>query len=324
LPAVVGAQALISAMSPEHPLMVDAYLADNFKDLINDTVTGKKLIEKEELNSFMTSITQFNRYEDELKMAAEKAVEERPEKGFIVVRHNGKLEQRNLRNIFESLSTQFPDDIRLFLSNTSIYRLDDVVDIWMQGDKKVANGHYHPFGEAPSRIDLTMSQFTRGSDIVISNGLIPLVFIDGSLMPIKEEIKLDKETSKILDYNPPKFFSPIGISDFQYVQIDNGDYNNYFLGFFKRRYGSDSLKIDEMTSIIGKKFMEFERDYFRLYNQYLSDHNRDIDSFADNFKIFFDTQKGLALWAKDPTKRRLSNGIVIITEETPLEFRTNY
>jgi hypothetical protein len=197
LPAVVGAQALVSAMSPEHPLMVDAYLADNFKNAIVDNTPTTS---KEELSDFLLNKDYI---ETTVRTDFVKDVKDvTSERNFVIIKKNGKLEQKNIRTFNSNLSIPLPEFLRAYLDRSSFTRLDDYVDLWKEGEEIATHGHSHITGELPSKADNLVSYLTNGYDVVISNGLVPCIYIDGEHIPFESNLKIDEVSIKVLKRIP--------------------------------------------------------------------------------------------------------------------------
>jgi hypothetical protein len=98
----------------------------------------------------------------------------------------GGYRQEAIRTWNSFLPDSLPEPVKGFLDYKEIPFLGDEVALWLRGDTIVATGHYHPFGGAPSRGDRLARRFSATSEVVISNGLIPFIYLDGRLLPYGE------------------------------------------------------------------------------------------------------------------------------------------
>jgi hypothetical protein len=182
------AQIFLSAMSPTKPLMVTPYLASQAVDraysFVMPDVSARVENERSELEDFLITREQIVRYrEDLLKDFGDFSSEHR----FVIAKaKNGNLSQEKIRTLHEGLADYLPAVASEILDRKAIPRLDDYVRLWQNGSKVVAEGHYHAAGEGPSDEDLRVAKKNPDKNqVVVSNGFIPLVFLNGVILSDK-------------------------------------------------------------------------------------------------------------------------------------------
>tara|TARA_R110001592_G_scaffold173420_4_gene412081 strand:+ start:557 stop:1651 length:1095 start_codon:yes stop_codon:yes gene_type:complete len=165
-------------LAPTHPIAVYAFLADTY---------GRPLIEIEpreidpDLEAFLITPHQLSRYRDDLRSDM---LDTRTGWLFAIVRGvDGRLEQAPIR----TWNTFLPDVVHKFLGGwldqKEIPYLGDAVALWMDGGTIVAMGHYHPFGGGPSAGDRRAQSLSLYAEVVVSNGVIPMVYVEGEVVP---------------------------------------------------------------------------------------------------------------------------------------------
>jgi hypothetical protein len=249
--APVMAQIFLSAMSPTKPLMVTPYLASQAVDraysFVMPDVSARAENERSELEDFLTTREQIVRYrKDLLKDFADFSSEYR----FVIAKDkNGNLSQEKIRTLHEGLADYLPAVASEILDRKAIPRLDDYVRLWQKGSKVVAEGHYHAAGEGPSDEDLRVAkQNPDKNQIVVTNGFIPLVFLNGGVLQYQSPFEVDfesyastdnlryslrnviipsEELNRLLDFNSlskrEDFLSSFlkGISKYYSIEVEN-------------------------------------------------------------------------------------------------------
>ncbi len=165
------------ALAPTHPLSVYAFLAHRYA---GSFVALAPADGGNDLSGFLASAAQVARYRKEI------CGDMRDSSGgmiFAIVRTpDGGYRHEAIRTWNSFLPDALPKSIRTYMDYKEIPYLGDEVALWLRGDAIVAMGHYHPFGGGPSRGDRLARSFSATSEVVVSNGLIPFVYLDGELL----------------------------------------------------------------------------------------------------------------------------------------------
>jgi hypothetical protein len=178
---LVAVMALPVALSPTHPIAVYGFLVHRYVS----TLSGSEEAEvTAALSGFLTSGEQLARYREEIR---DDMLDNSGGRLFVLLRvSGGGYRQEAIRTWNSFLPDSLPEPVKGFLDYKEIPYLGDQVALWLRGDSIVGIGHYHPFGGAPSRGDRLAGRFSATSEVVISNGLIPFVYLDGRLLPYGE------------------------------------------------------------------------------------------------------------------------------------------
>lgn len=195
-------------LSPSHPLAVYGFLASRYAGAF---CSPPGLQDTPELSAFLTATPQLDRYRSEIRR-------DMADGGggmlFAILRGpDGAYRHAPLRTWNSFLPTSLPESIRQYLDYKEVPYLGDEVALWLGGESIVAMGHYHPFGGAPSRGDTLARRLSTTSEIVVSNGLIPFVYLDGALLsygetgPLREDVfrmirMMEKNLTMALDEVP--------------------------------------------------------------------------------------------------------------------------
>lgn len=273
IPAIVATQAFVSALSPNHPIMVDVYLADRVHEKMAELVVGSE-DDKKRVNDFISNA---DLYDGQLASFVEDVSISTSEKTFAIVSNGPDLEIRNIRTFnsllnppldifFKKFNFDFPmyNHLRFstynFLDNRSYIRLDDLVDLWLKDYDIIALGHYHSFGGPPSFQDIISQKITAGPDVVLSNGFVPFNYLDGEFVPYNGNFDISENTTDLFwkVTGGVSAALPYSSDDAEYLTSDNvnGDkppelakkYVNSFLGFLSQRYDidpNDSIQLEK-------------------------------------------------------------------------------
>lgn len=164
-------------LSPTHPVAVYGYLASLYQLSITSEVYAAS---PDGFHAFLTSSEQVARYRRGL---LEDMLDGRSSKLFVIVRRDdGSYGHEPVRTWNDFLPARLPISLSRWLDRKEFPFLGDKVSIWLRGDDIVATGHYHAFGGPPSAGDRLAQDWSKSSEVVVANGLIPLIFVDGEIV----------------------------------------------------------------------------------------------------------------------------------------------
>lgn len=179
------------ALAPSHPLSVYAFLAQRYAGCLFATGEGGN-----ELSAFLTSEVQVARYREEI------CGDMRDSSGgmiFAIVRaRDGGYRHVALRTWNALLPDALAQSLGTYMDYKEIPYLGDEVALWLRGEAIVAMGHYHPFGGGPSRGDRLARRFSATSEVVVSNGLIPFIYLDGALLSYGDAGQLNTDVFRCI------------------------------------------------------------------------------------------------------------------------------
>ncbi|MCC6794396.1 MAG: hypothetical protein IT366_04700 [Candidatus Hydrogenedentes bacterium] len=245
------------ALSPTHPIAVYAYLADYYLPFWGPAMSPAP---DDELRAFLLSERQLERYRTDLK---EDVWAVNTGKLFTVVRrHDGTLEQRGVRTWNEFLPNRLPAYVAKRLDRKEISFLGDVVDAYLHSERIEAMGHYHSFGGPPSRGDQLAGHITRLPEIVVSNGIYPMVYLKGSILSFGPVTTRNEVSSLIarLDEGLQSGVAPETI-----IPRAATDTTESFLSYLRHRRGVDVESLDEIRNAILELCSDFRGDFKGLY-----------------------------------------------------------
>lgn len=186
---------------------------------------------------------------------------------MIVRNPQGELEQKPIRTIHENKN--LPTFLANLFDRKHMTRLDDVIKLEEQDYEIIANGHYHVFGEVPSRDDLAIGKLTPEEDIVIVNGLVPFIFQGEKYIPYSNE-KVDEDLKE----------------EFYKTFKGEGRYRPYLRMSGKTNYTPkdflDSLYLFISQKHIKPSITELKKDIIKLYEKYAINPKNKLNLKEDN------------------------------------------
>lgn len=179
---------LPALLSAGHPLAVYGFLACRFVDAVGGSKDGAP---GRDVEAFLVSEEQVERYR---KDSREDMLDTGGGSLFAITRgHDGSFRQERVRTWNSFLPPVVAEICGAWLDYKEIPYLGDEVTIWLNGGTIIAMGHYHPFGGAPSPGDRLARRFSMTSEVVVSNGLIPFVYLNGRLLGYGDACKLSQD-----------------------------------------------------------------------------------------------------------------------------------
>lgn len=174
------------AFSPSHPVAVYGYLAITYFPVMNRPVYADD--DGGELASFLVSPAQVAIYRAAL-------IEDMEDEGsgrlFAITRGpDGALHHAPIRTWNAFLPDSLPRTLRSWLDRKELPYLPDEVELWLEGHTLLAMGHYHVFGGGPSRGDRLVHDISEMPEVVVSNGIVPMLYLRGALLPYGENVEI--------------------------------------------------------------------------------------------------------------------------------------
>jgi hypothetical protein len=183
---------------------------------------------------------------------------------FVVVRNSGgTLRHAQVR----TWNSFVPESLLAWTGAWLDYKefpfLGDEVALWLNNETVVAVGHYHAFGGGPSPGDRIAQNLSGVPEIVVSNGLVPLVYLDGRLLPYGDGVEI-----------PPEVFRSIRTLD-RGISMANREVPAIveaptpamisLLSFLRDHEGTDITRTVEVAKAILGLCLEFKRSYAHLF-----------------------------------------------------------
>ena len=181
------------ALAPTRPIAVYGYLAARF---IPGIVPDVHADEGGELVAFLLTPEQVGRYQNELLADI---AEHRSGRLFAIVRDpEGRLEHATIRTWNTFLPRNLPLALNAWLDRKEFPFLADEVALWQQGRTIVAMGHYHAYGGGPSSGDRLAQTLSTLPEVVVSNGIVPVVYLRGALLPYGANVAMTQEVFRTM------------------------------------------------------------------------------------------------------------------------------
>ncbi|MCC6698472.1 MAG: hypothetical protein IT365_22810 [Candidatus Hydrogenedentes bacterium] len=188
LAAFCTLMALPMLFSPTHPVAVYGYLADMYTSPLTPKAFAYSSFDME---AFLLSPDQVKRYRREL---VEDALDDYTGKLFAIVREpDGALCQKPIRTWNGLVPRVLPAFLSAWLDRKELPFLGDEVELWLQGYEIIAMGHYHPFGGPPSPGDSAAQYLSHLPEVVIVNGLVPMVYLNGDVLVYGTNVAVTEE-----------------------------------------------------------------------------------------------------------------------------------
>lgn len=180
-------------LSPTHPVAVYGYLISVYFPTLSSPVYAAT---EGGLAEFLVAPEQVERYRASLLEDISDTVG-----GHIFAvtcDQRGILELSPIRTWNSLLPRNLPSSLAEWLDRKEFPLLADEVAIWLDGKRIVAMGHYHVFGGPPSRGDQLAQLMTPLPEIVVANGVIPLVYLRGELLLYGEGVEVTREVFRAM------------------------------------------------------------------------------------------------------------------------------
>lgn len=111
---------------------------------------------------------------------------------------DGTLNLAPIRTWNSMLPDALPEKVRAWLDRKEFPYLADEVALWLDGQRMIAMGHYHVYGGPPSRGDRLAQFMSSLPEVVVSNGVIPLVYLEGEIIPYGPEVEITHEVFRAM------------------------------------------------------------------------------------------------------------------------------
>ena len=247
-------------LSPTHPVSVYGYLID----LYDSPFTPKAFASSDAgLEAFLTSPEQVERYRADL---LEDAMDTYTGKFFAIVRRpDGTLRQEAVRTWNGLLPRVIPALLRDWLDRKELPFLGDEVDIWLRGDEIIAMGHYHAFGGAPSPGDRAAQYFSDFPEVVVVNGLIPMVYVGGTILAYGENVHVSEDVFRSLRGLQGSLLMEVN-RDVAFGKAPTEGLVS-FLGYLRDYRNVDISKRDTIAAEIRELCEEFKDDYCAVFTE---------------------------------------------------------
>jgi hypothetical protein len=243
-----------------------------------------------DLTSFLTSPAQVRRYRTDL---LEDMLDTRTGKFFVIVRcPDGALRQEAIRTWNGLLPVGLPSWMCSWLDRKELPFLGDEVDTWLRGNEIVARGHYHAFGGSPSTGDILAQYVFELPEIVVANGVVPMVYLDGDIVPYGDNVVVSEEVFRSLR-TLELSLTMAGTQNFTFTPEPSPVLRS-FLGYLRDYRNVDIGRRDRVAKGIYELCVAFRKDYRNVFaSGYIMVY---YDDDPDKFQ-FVERLSSLQAWA---------------------------
>jgi len=187
-------------------------------------------------------------------------------KMFVIVKgQDDSLRHVPIRTWNSFLPSATPDILKSFLDRKEFPFLGDEVELWLENSPILAMGHYHAFGGPPSSGDRLAQGTSELPEIVVSNGLIPSVYLRGILVPYGTCPRVQPDLFRSLRTLEASIMMDVG-EVFEYPSVPS-DAMRSFLAFLRDHHGVDIAQRREVATTILGLCMNLERNYRPYFDQ---------------------------------------------------------
>lgn len=287
---VISAWILPMLLSPTHPIAVYGYLAASYRLPLTPEAfasTGA------DLTSFLRSPAQIQRYKADL---LDDMLDKRSSKFFVIVRcRNGALRQEPIRTWNGFLPEGLPPVLCRWLDRKEFPFLGDEVDVWLRGNEIIAVGHYHAFGGAPSAGDARARQFSDLPEIVIANGVVPMIYLNGDIVLYGDDVAVSEEMFRFMRARESHFVMN-GSLEVSWFERPSPALKSV-LGFLRDYRSVDIGSKNEVAAEISRLCIEFKEFYQAVFTKGFepSNYGEDVEKWN-----FLHSLHCLEFWASSP------------------------
>ena len=262
-------------LSPCHPVAVYHYLADTYVPLF---LSAERRAADADLSAFLISPAEIIRYRRGLR---EDMMDTRGGHIFAIVRRpDGTLRHEPIRTWNSFLPERLPDVLSNWLDRKEIPFLGDTVALWLEDNEIVAMGHYHPFGGGPSPGDHHAQAMSIFSEVVVSNGIVPLVYVHGEVIPYGEDVVIANDlyrSIRALEKGLLMDLNEIPISPkVPSVRLAS------FLAYLRDYRGTDLESKESVADELEALCEEFKQEYALVFDAgfHVNDYKSDPDKYG--------------------------------------------
>ncbi len=262
-------------LSPTRPIAVYGYLMATY---VPGLLFPDPAKDNGELARFLVSQVQVLRYQTALR---DDLADMRGGHLFAIVRGtDGTLRHEPIRTWNSFLPETLPNGLSAWLDRKELPYLGDTVDLWVRGNRVVAMGHYHPFGGGPSEGDHRAQLLSTYAEVVVSNGVVPMVFVDGEVVPYVESVDVSYDVFRSI-----RALEPGLLMEVQEVEINLDEPSPYLASFFGYLTKYRNIELHDRSVVakeVGILCNEFKEDYGLVFSEgFQPDYYRmDIDRYT--------------------------------------------
>lgn len=263
-------------LSPTHPIAVYPYLIHSYEPFLLPEALAST---GADLPSFLTSPAQVQRYKSDL---LEDMLDTSSGRLFAIVRcPDGTLKQESIRTWNKSLPRALSASFGKWVDRKELPYLGDKVDIWLRGNEVVAMGHYHAFGGAPSPGDEITQRFSDLPEIVVVNGVVPMVYLDSDIISYGDKVVVSAEVFRFLRPLEQSLTMDVTRS-FSWPEEPSPALKS-FLGFLRDHRNVDISGRDSVTKAILRLCQELRDQYAPAFPEGYRTYEYENDMDKSNF-----------------------------------------
>jgi hypothetical protein len=294
---------LPALLSPTHPIAVYGFLLESYQPSITPEAFASS---RSDLTSFLTAPAQVQRYKTDLR---EDMLDRRSGRLFVIVRDpHGKLWQERIRTWNGFLPEALPAFLSNWLDRKELPFLGDEVDTRLRGNEILAMGHYHAFGGPPSAGDTHAQWFSELPEVVVVNGVVPLIYLNGNVIPYGDDVLVTEDVFRSLR-TLERSLTMDGSQSFSWSEEPSETVKS-FLGYLRDYRNVEISRKDSVARGILQLCVEFKHHHRTVFTEgfLLAPYENDLDRF--NLLENLQTLQGWADTHKWPPPDIIDGGAV--------------
>jgi len=242
------------ALSPTHPIAVYGFLAAAYFPSMTPPVHAGT---ESGLAEFLVSPGQVTQYRRDL---LDDMADTAGGHLFAITRdRDGRIAHAPIRTWNSFLPDRLPTSMRAWLDRKEFPFLADEVELWLVGHSILAMGHYHAFGGPPSAGDRLAQSIKKTPEVVISNGLVPFVYLRGEILPYGDVVEVTPEVFRAMRALDSNLTMAVHLD--LAIAENPSPVMKSFLGYLRDHRNIDISHTSAVAQEVLEHWHQFKRDY---------------------------------------------------------------
>jgi hypothetical protein len=164
-------------------------------------------------------------------------------------------------------------------------------------------GHYHPFGGGPSAGDRQAMALSRYTEVVVSNGVVPIVYAHGEPVTYADGLYVPRDVFRSLRALERSLIMEVDRQTLGFRTDTPTIELAAILGYLQEHRDADLTRKESIAAAIGELCQEFKDDYQNVFREGFAPYayERDTDRF-----VMLQNLMSVELWSamvKNPRRK---------------------